>query len=368
MFQKDLNNVTQEDIKWLMNEKISENDILDYKIDFQDETEIIKHCCAFANTRGGYLLFGIDASNDGGPPTEIVGIDRDKIHKERLESMMLSNIVPRLDIKIKVIEQMPKPEKSVLIIQIPDSYNRPHYHQRKNKFYKRYNFQSNEMTEMEIAYMYRMRFSSHEQVDQYVNRFFNRGLDTSLINDIIVIPSNISHRLVDSFDPAKYSWMENIPNKHEYSTYDNKKFFPHSLEPFADGLRCKYWQTVRDIHRNGCLHVRYVSDPSHVYAGEVSLLLINTLYAATKIMYHYNYLGEVKIIMSIFHPKETKLMGDNAREPIDELNARIERIFPIQFVDTNHEEISADIMHELVNHFHVNKCSWFTDDGKWEEQ
>ena len=30
----------------------------------------------------------------------------------------------------------------------------------------------------------------------------------------------------------------------------------------------------------------------------------------TKIMYHYNYLGEVKIIMSIFHPKETKLMGE----------------------------------------------------------
>ena len=89
-FQKDLNNVTQEDIKWLMIEQISENDILDYKVDFQDETEIIKHCCAFANTRGGYLLLGIDASNDGGPPTEIVGIDRDKIHKERLESMMLS--------------------------------------------------------------------------------------------------------------------------------------------------------------------------------------------------------------------------------------------------------------------------------------
>ena len=342
---------------------------MDYKVDFQDENEIIKHCCAFANTRGGYLLFGITASKDGGPPTEIVGIDNKRIHKEKLENMMLSNIVPRLDIKIKVIEQMPKSEKSVLVIQIPDSYNRPHYHQRKNKFYKRYNFQSSEMTELEIADMYRMRFSSHEQVDQYVNRFFNRGLATSLINDIIVIPSNISHRLVDSFDSAKYRWMEEIPIKHDYQMYiDSHKFFPYSLEPFADGLQCKYAEMVRSIHRNGCLHVRYAPDSPEVYAGEISLLLINTLYAAAKIMYHYNYLGEMKIIMGVFHPGETRLIANNSPGIIDGIDARIERTFPIQFVNTNHEEISADIMHEMVNHFHVNKCSWFTDDGKWKER
>ena len=245
MFGKNLDDVTYDDIAKLQEEKIDESDILDYKIDFQKEDEIIKHVCAFANTRGGYLIFGIKASKDGGHPTEIRGMENNKIHKEKIENLMLSNIVPRLDIKIKTIE-VPDTKNSVLLVQIPDSYNKPHYNQKNNKFYKRYNFQSNEMTEQEIADSYRRRFSSHDQVEQYMNRSFNKQKTSSLVESIMVIPSNIEHRLIDTFDRTKYEWLGDILLKHSWGPRAKpRNFFPSSLRPFADGLYSENGETQR---------------------------------------------------------------------------------------------------------------------------
>ena len=63
------------DLAQYLIEYSEEDDRLDYKSDFVDDQqhwlEIAKDLSAFANTFGGYLLFGIeDATN------EVVGIDR----------------------------------------------------------------------------------------------------------------------------------------------------------------------------------------------------------------------------------------------------------------------------------------------------
>ncbi len=125
MFGKDISNVSYDDIKSLLDSKIPESDILDYKSKMMDDQKLVKHVCAFANTRGGDIVFGIKESGHGGHPIEINGLDAFNFNKERLEQIILSNIVPRLDVKIKSIP-IPDSQKVVLVIQVPPSYLKPH--------------------------------------------------------------------------------------------------------------------------------------------------------------------------------------------------------------------------------------------------
>ena len=318
------------------------------------------------------MVFGIKASKDGGHPTVIVGISNNKICKEKIENLMLSNIVPRLDVKIKTIA-MQNTENSILLVQIPDSYNKPHYNQKNNKFYKRYNFQSNEMTEQEIADSYRRRFSSHDQVEQYVNRLFRKEEEHNVATGhIVVIPSNIEHRLIDTFDNKKYEWMNEIQLEYRRGLDpDIDKLIPTSLHHFAHGLYSEIKKIQRtEIHRNGCIY--YV----HLFRNGISSLslpriwavrIIHTLQTAFQIMSHYNYLGDVKIVVKMICPSKTPIILSDS-EPsntIEHLDIQIERMFSLQHIETNYEEITADIMHEIMNHFGTKRCNLFDEDGRW---
>ena len=85
------------------------------------------------------------------------------------------------------------------------------------------------MTEQEISDSYRKRFSSHDQVEQYVNRLFKKQKTSSLVESIIVIPSNIEHRLIDTFDRTKYEWLRDISLEHSYGPRANpSNFFRNS--------------------------------------------------------------------------------------------------------------------------------------------
>ena len=103
-FTKNLDNLEFSDIKSLLDNKISESDILDYKECMIEDGELIKHVSAFANTHGGHIIFGIKESGKGGHPVLLNGLDPKEINKERIEQVILSNIFPRLQIKLKTID------------------------------------------------------------------------------------------------------------------------------------------------------------------------------------------------------------------------------------------------------------------------
>ena len=357
-----------------MEEKVEESDILDYKQDLLLEDCLIKHVCAFANTRGGDLIFGVKESGDGGHPVEIMGVDSVKIRKEKMENLILAHITPRLEVKIKEIP-IPDKAKSILLIRIPDSYARPHCGKDK-RYYKRFNFKAEPMTEREIADLYKKRFSNHEEVNQYLGKILPAKSSDTIIGNIAVIPSNIEHRMINTFDPEKIRWFETIKLK-SYNDDSGYSIAPCTPVPSSYGLtatrRFNNSQIAHylHIHRNGCIHLtknfhsKLARPPNSLNAKDLSLRLMETLQFACMVMCQHNYWGELKILVVLTGPSETivpELLGVPFPE---QLYAKIEREFPLDFIQQNYEEVAACIMHEVVNYYHLPRCRYFDDKDKW---
>lgn len=98
---KIFDSINAEDILALQADEVSEGKILEYKRSLpgdgdEDRKEFLKDASSFANTAGGYLIFGIEEK--GGVPTSIPGIgpvNPDK-ERQRLENMLRDGIAPRI--------------------------------------------------------------------------------------------------------------------------------------------------------------------------------------------------------------------------------------------------------------------------------
>lgn len=147
--------VSKSDLEALVVNQVQENLHLDYKrSDALAKTsraihELAKDVSAFANSDGGTIVYGIVEErhlpvrvDDGSPNTEIT--------REWIESLLLSNISPRID--GLEISQIPlSKEKSAYAIRIPKSFRGPHQERNQHRYYKRFNFSSEAMEDYEIA-------------------------------------------------------------------------------------------------------------------------------------------------------------------------------------------------------------------------
>ncbi len=94
-----------------------ENIQCEFKRKFSTPEKISREMIAFANTKGGYLLFGVDDDK------KIVGVESEKETVELVKDAALNYCQLPVDytIQYKEIEN-----KEIVIISIPESNNKPH--------------------------------------------------------------------------------------------------------------------------------------------------------------------------------------------------------------------------------------------------
>lgn len=94
-----------------------ENGTVEFKRKFSSPEKIAKEMIAFANTKGGCILFGIDDDRS------VVGVESEKGEIELID--MAAKFFCEPEVKYE-IEVLPIYRKDVVAVNIPESKNKPH--------------------------------------------------------------------------------------------------------------------------------------------------------------------------------------------------------------------------------------------------
>lgn len=127
--------------------------------------ELSKDVSAIANSNGGIIVYGINEVNH--KAESISFIDGNEFSKEWIEQVISSTIQRNIpELKIFPIRENGDINKTIYIVQIPESTEAPHICKDK-KFYKRYNFESVAMEEYEVRQLYGRRIKSKLGLNGY---------------------------------------------------------------------------------------------------------------------------------------------------------------------------------------------------------
>jgi hypothetical protein len=375
LFKKSFTDIDFQDIQKLYDDKIEESEILDYKEREIEDEKILKEVAAFSNTRGGFLIYGIKESGSGGYPIEINGIAK-TFGTERLEQIIISNIMPRISVRIKKID-IPNSENIVVVVNIPEAQNRPYYNNRSKKFHKRYNFEAKEMDEHEIEALYLERFFGVGNLSKYVDEtiLFNRSLiptESRFFMDahIIITPLRINERIMNSSNVHQV----NFPTETNFESIKSGQYIYGSSSPSKYGIRWKnaYRNWSLEIHRNGLVH--YMEQYGSIHAGrkiisdiELSSDFLKTIKFASLVYSNLNFNGKVKILLKIFDSKDSVIpLTFHPSRDSEKCLAKeilIEREWDSWKLEEDCSAIGKSVLDELMNHYGLEKSTYFYEEN-----
>lgn len=94
-----------------------ENIQCEFKLKFSTPEKIAREMIAFANTKGGYIIFGVDDNKD------VVGVESEKEIAELVKETAEKYTEPPIEYTIEFIEYK---SKELVIVTIPESNIKPH--------------------------------------------------------------------------------------------------------------------------------------------------------------------------------------------------------------------------------------------------
>ena len=136
IFGKPLNEVNTDDVRLFCKSQIKEGINLDYKKDLSSAKSIVKAIASFANTRGGWILVGVEDDKDDKPKIPAVGFE----FQDHLTLTVTNMVLSHMWIPIIPTYQVCPPDKdnkTFLIIYVPESHEAPHWLFNKKELYVR---------------------------------------------------------------------------------------------------------------------------------------------------------------------------------------------------------------------------------------
>lgn len=202
LFNKSPSQITENDLLALIADKETEGKTLDYKRDAVgngdlERKEFLYDASSFANTQGGFLIFGMEESN--GLPTNLVGLANFDADKERLrlDHMLRDGIRP----PITRVETAPVPLANgnvALVMHIPKSWNPPHQvtYQKTFRFYARGSNGKYQVDVDELRSVFSLSASAAERL-----RLFRIERITKIVSGDAPIPLGLDAKMITHILP-----------------------------------------------------------------------------------------------------------------------------------------------------------------------
>jgi hypothetical protein len=122
-----------EDIERLIDAQIEENVTLDYKKDLGDNKNIAKDICAFANTEGGTIIYGVNSQDR--IPISLNWIETENV-EEKIQNIVATSIYPKPEgVRVLKFSNRDNEKQAVYAVEVSKSLDAPHMFD--NRYYKR---------------------------------------------------------------------------------------------------------------------------------------------------------------------------------------------------------------------------------------
>lgn len=259
---KRLNEVTELDLRKILDSGTEEHKHLDYKAELYPtndagQKDFLIDVCAFANAEGGILLIGVPEARDpqNGKPTGVPDVSRFKgIEAPNPESVLVgydsrvvSCIEDRLSLETHAIKL--SNGRYVFAIRVPNSLNKPHCVRRDDKRYfpSRRDRHIYYMDVQEIKELVMRTASRQEQAEQLLEVAFKEVRTQTDVPYLIIgaVPVFNSNFLVDLREQKILKAMQRFDLVDE-SSYGNCEFSFKGLERRAESL-----DAVAQLRRTG---------------------------------------------------------------------------------------------------------------------
>ena len=382
---RQLSEITQQDLQRLVDEQVQERDTLEYKSTMygnadDDKREMLKDISSIANHRGGYLIIGVEA-DDEGIPTRLEGIERGS-HAERIQGSCLDNADKRI-LGLDVRDVQLSSGKVSVIVSIPESVNAPHMVTFKglNQFWERHGRQKDKMTIDEIGEAFERRLSNLNRLDRFL--FTRKAEALESIGDkawMIIWASPAYLRDTDVFDIHDGSLREIMRNPSRPSNYGDiscGQAYPTITGLRADN-RSPYWEEdeeeVRrylELFRNG--YIEYAmslahkgEDPSFASIAHAAYI-VNFVLFIEKVYSIYLPLTPLVLGFAIYNAKgmwlaASRQVDKDKRVKWQRQHLELEKFY-IENLATEAKLLAKRINDRIWQAFHREEAAVFDDKG-----
>ncbi|MFX1588295.1 MAG: helix-turn-helix domain-containing protein [Promethearchaeota archaeon] len=212
MIEKNLDEITEEDLQALIDNSVLERKRLEFKQSLpggsdSEKKEFLADVSSFANASGGDLIYGMVEDRKTGYPKSLNGLVLENVDKEitRMENIIRDGIEPRIiGITTKPISLTN--QTIVIIIRVPKSWISPHRVSFKghDKFYSR---STNGKYPLDVSEL-RIAFNLSEMVMERIRKFREDRLSKILANELPLTFSENARIVLHliptiSFNPAQ---------------------------------------------------------------------------------------------------------------------------------------------------------------------
>ena len=385
MISKSIEEITEEDLRGLIDREEIEGKTIEYKrsLPGNPDSEKIKFLAgvsSFANSSGGDLVYGM--SEDKGIPKTLIGLDIDNFDEEklRLENLIRDGIEPRIP-SLAIHQVSLSNSKLAIVIRVSKSWISPHrvHYRGHDKFYAR---NSAGKYPLDVAEL-RIAFNLSETITERIRNFRRDRISNIVANETsILLPDTAKIVLhltpITAFSSAQSHEINKIASQPVKmrpmfsSGWSNR----YNLDGFLTYVRCaEQTHSYVQLFRNGIIeavetsmlepneHGLYI--PSGVYEQE----LIGSLHQYLSLLETLTVEPPIFVFLTLLGVKGYRMGTDRSSRGHEHHAIDRDTILLPEIPIDSYQVVAEDVLKPCFDSI-WNACGFprslnYSSDGKW---